>query len=278
MANAYEVLGIAPGIETAALKQRYSELLRQVHPDMNPDDPQAAAKTKRLVDAYEVLSDPSKRSALDSKLREEAEAKRRKQEEAARARREADRKRQAAEQRQKKATQQTTQQEREARGAARARARRRRRANAGISSHQEIHVGGTTIIGNGNVHITMNGRTVHSSSGTSQGRQGNVESGSGTLAGTYHGNVTIHPGSDTAIKGQVMGNVLVGSGSTVTIKGQVMGNVVVGTGSEVVIKGKVMGNVTAPGSNVSVHGVLMGNLTVGSGKAVVCGVHMGRVV
>ncbi|MEC8024668.1 MAG: DnaJ domain-containing protein [Myxococcota bacterium] len=271
MDNAYEVLGVSPGVDEAAVKRQYRERLQHVHPDMNPDDPHAAEKTKRLVEAYEVLSNPAKRSALDATLRAEAEKKRRQQ-------RDAEKRRRAAEQQRRAASQRTTQQEREARGAARARARRTRRTAPGPRGRQDIRMDGTTIIGNGNIHITVNGKTVHSSESTAQSHRGGGAAGSDTRSGVYHGNMTIPAGSKTVISGQVMGNVLVAAGSTVTISGQVMGNVIVSTGSEIVINGEVMGHVTAPGSNVAVYGVLMGNLIVGSGNAKIQGVHMGRVV
>jgi len=61
----YEVLGVKRGAADEEVKSAYRRLARKYHPDLNPGDPQADAKFKELGEAYEVLSDATKRQAYD---------------------------------------------------------------------------------------------------------------------------------------------------------------------------------------------------------------------
>ena len=61
----YEVLGVPRGADQDAIKKAYRRLARKYHPDLNPNDAQAEAKFKEIGEAYEVLSDPTKREAYD---------------------------------------------------------------------------------------------------------------------------------------------------------------------------------------------------------------------
>src|SRR5690606_34686839 len=61
----YEILGVERGASEAELKKAYRRLAMKYHPDRNPDDKAAEEKFKEANEAYEVLSDATKRSAYD---------------------------------------------------------------------------------------------------------------------------------------------------------------------------------------------------------------------
>lgn len=61
----YEVLGVAKDASEKDLKDAYRRLAMRYHPDRNPDDKEKEEKFKEAKEAYEVLSDPSKRQAYD---------------------------------------------------------------------------------------------------------------------------------------------------------------------------------------------------------------------
>ncbi len=60
----YELLGVARDADADTIKKAYRRLARQLHPDVNPD-PENQERFKSVTHAYEVLSDPQKRSAYD---------------------------------------------------------------------------------------------------------------------------------------------------------------------------------------------------------------------
>src|SRR5260370_1182479 len=62
----YEVLGVSKNASAEELKRAYRKLALQFHPDRNPNDPQSEARFKEVNEAYEVLSDQSKRQRYDT--------------------------------------------------------------------------------------------------------------------------------------------------------------------------------------------------------------------
>jgi curved DNA-binding protein CbpA len=68
----YELLGLAADATPQQVKQRFRELARQHHPDVNPDRPESHELFLRINQAYEVLSDPSRRARYDLDLRDRA--------------------------------------------------------------------------------------------------------------------------------------------------------------------------------------------------------------
>lgn len=61
----YKVLGVARDVEADALKKAYRKLARRHHPDVNPGDKGSEDKFKEISEAYDVLSDPTKRRNYD---------------------------------------------------------------------------------------------------------------------------------------------------------------------------------------------------------------------
>jgi molecular chaperone DnaJ len=61
----YEVLGVAKAADEQEVKKAFRQLARELHPDVNAHDPQAEEKFKEAAEAYEILSDPERRSTYD---------------------------------------------------------------------------------------------------------------------------------------------------------------------------------------------------------------------
>lgn len=63
--NYYEILKISPKIEKSELKKVYRELVRNYHPDKNPNCKECPEKFVLIQNAYEILSDDKQRKIYD---------------------------------------------------------------------------------------------------------------------------------------------------------------------------------------------------------------------
>lgn len=71
MVDYYNVLGLQKNASQGDIKKSYHKLALKWHPDKNPRNKEEAEKKfKEIVEAYEVLSDPQKRSLYDHSVEE----------------------------------------------------------------------------------------------------------------------------------------------------------------------------------------------------------------
>ncbi|MDP2315099.1 MAG: J domain-containing protein [Pseudomonadota bacterium] len=63
LAAAYALLGLAPGASDAEIRRAWRLTARATHPDLHPDDPDAARRFREAEAAHALLSDPARRAA-----------------------------------------------------------------------------------------------------------------------------------------------------------------------------------------------------------------------
>ncbi|AKH43384.1 DnaJ-class molecular chaperone [Altererythrobacter atlanticus] len=65
MADPYATLGVSRGASEKDIKSAYRKLAKELHPDRNKDNPQAAERFSDATKAYDLLSDKDKRARFD---------------------------------------------------------------------------------------------------------------------------------------------------------------------------------------------------------------------
>ena len=65
MADPYSTLGIARNASEKDIKSAYRTLAKELHPDRNKDNPNAAERFSQVTNAYDLLSDKDKRAQFD---------------------------------------------------------------------------------------------------------------------------------------------------------------------------------------------------------------------
>jgi molecular chaperone DnaJ len=70
----YVVLGVQHGASESEIKRAYRRLARRFHPDINPGDHDAGTRFRQILEAYETLVDPQRRSRYDAGQRLDTDA------------------------------------------------------------------------------------------------------------------------------------------------------------------------------------------------------------
>lgn len=70
----YEILGVSQKATIEEIRKAYRSLAKRYHPDMHPNDPNAASQFQKVNDAYLLLQDETKRAELDVLLEKRSQA------------------------------------------------------------------------------------------------------------------------------------------------------------------------------------------------------------
>ena len=68
MGTLYDLLGALPSDDAEGLRTAFRKAAKSAHPDMNPDNPDAALRFRELMRAYDILTDPEQRETYDHLL------------------------------------------------------------------------------------------------------------------------------------------------------------------------------------------------------------------
>ncbi|NOJ41237.1 J domain-containing protein [Bradyrhizobium australiense] len=68
MGTLYDLLGALPSDDAEELRKAFRKAAKSTHPDVNPDNPDAALRFRELVRAYDILTDAEQRATYDELL------------------------------------------------------------------------------------------------------------------------------------------------------------------------------------------------------------------
>lgn len=68
MGTLYDLLGALPSDDAESLRTAFRKAAKATHPDINPDNPDAALRFRELVRAYDILTDAEQRETYDELL------------------------------------------------------------------------------------------------------------------------------------------------------------------------------------------------------------------
>ena len=69
MGTLYDLLGALPSDDAEGLRTAFRKAAKATHPDINPDNPDAALRFRELVRAYDILTDAEQRATYDRAAR-----------------------------------------------------------------------------------------------------------------------------------------------------------------------------------------------------------------